>query len=420
MGNHVFSDMVAPRITKLTINKVQLLGVFSKQFERDLTSGSKPMGDTERIKKPHRSLIRDGFAYVGQSIDRRYTTIVADQKFGTDLDWDSIEKAVEMERSAEELEENIFDPAAQQLSQEWDLRAGRFVKNNTNHVVGALGTTPTTLLTFTGARSRIIGAGGWETATRKGVFVTPDMMGTLIATNNNILALFNPKSDVEDAFREGFIGRYAGAKWFESMSLPTHTTGVITTQATGTTISGAGQTGSTLNLAGTTGDTLKAGDKITIASVNEVNPMTRQTLQRLMVFTVVNDATFAASAATVTISPQLIASGPYQNVDSVPANAAIVLLSPGTTMVDGAAKSGLYGAMFTNEAFGFVGVPLPMPAKGTQEYTDQYTDPKTGMSFGTWRHAEFQGRTFSNRIDTWGGFGNLQGENSSCLIASLN
>lgn len=419
MGNHVFSDIVAPRITRLTVNKLGVLSIFDTRFKNDLNKGQ-PMGDTERIKKPHRSNIRDGFNYVGQSIDRRFVTMTADQKFGADLDWDTIEKAVQMERSPEELEENIFEPRAAQMAQEWDLRAMRFVKNNTNHVVGALGTAITALSTMTSARTRLIECGGWESATKKAVFITPEIMGGLVATSNNILALFNPKADVEDAFREGYIGRYAGAKWFESMSCQRHTTGVITTQASGTTISGAGQTGTSLNLGGTTGNTLLQGDTITVASVNEVNPMTRQSLGRLLPQKIMASVTFASSLATVTVFPGIIPTGPYQNCDSVPADAAIVLIQPGTTMVDATAKSGLLGAEFTNEAFGFCAVDLPMPAKGTEEYSDKYTDPDTGMTMGIWNTSRFDGRSFSSRLDTWGGFVNLQGDTSSCLIASLN
>lgn len=417
MGSHVFNDMVAPRITSLTVNKSGIIKTMSTQYERDLTSGSQPQGDTERIKRPNMATVTDGFAYSGAAIDRRYVTLVADQKFHVPLDWDTVEKAVMMERSAEELEENLFMPMAEKASSEWELRGGRFIKLHTNNVTGALGTKPTTLATYTAARTRLIENGGWESSIRRSLFLSPDAMGTILAGGNNVLALFNPVKTVETAFTQGSIRQYGDALWYESMNLPSHTTGIITTQTTGTTVSGGGQSGTSINLAGTTGDTLKAGDILTFANVNQVNPMTKQSTGRLYNAKVAQDLTFAASAGTVTLeAPGLVISGPYQNVDAGPIDTAIALLMPGTTMTDGTAKTGTFGFEFTNEAFGFTGIKLPMPAKGTEEYLDQYTDPKTGMSFGIWRTSRFADRSFSTRLDTWGGFVATMADSSAILI----
>ncbi len=421
-GNHVVADMVAARIVSLTVNKLGIASNMSRKFEREFQSGT-PFGDTLRIKKPFRSTIRDGFTYQGQSIDRRYTTLVADQKFGADLDYDTIEKAVLMERSQEDLDKNIFDPIAAQIAQEIDSRAARHIYLNTPNVVGALGTTPTSLATYTAARTRIKELGGWETAGRIVCAVTPEMMGTIVASSSspNLLSLFQPSDTVAKAFKKGYIGEYADLSWIESMSLYRHTTGVITTQATGTTVSGGGQSGSTLNLAGTSTDTLKAGDIITIASRYGVNSMTRRSLNRLAQFKIMADATFASSAATVQIYPSITLPGSaYQNVDSNPAASDIVLLMPGTTMVDGTAKSGIFGAVFTDEAFAMVGIDLPMPTRGSQDFIGKYTDPDSGISVGIWREAQFGDRSWRTRYDVWLGFAPLLADVGSVLIASSN
>ena len=418
-GNHVYLDMVAPRITSLAVNNLGITSIFNKAFEVNF-QGDKPIGDTLRVKTPHRATIRDGLSYAGQSIDRRFQNITADQIFGADLDWDTLEKALEMERSPEELDENLFSPVSAQIAQEIDSRAALFMYKNTNNITGQLGTTPTALSSYTGVRTRIKEQGGWETARRVGMMVTPDMMGTIISGSSspNLLSLF--VKDVDKAFRKGYIGEYADMSWFESMSLYRHTTGVITTQASGTTISGGSQTGTSINLAGTNGDTLKAGDTITIANVLAVNPMTRRSTNRLKHFKIMADATFAASAATVTIFPGIVATGPYQNVDSVPANAAIVLLTPGTTMVDGTAKSGLFGCGLTNEAFALVGIDLPLPKRSAEEWVDSYMDKKSGIGIACWRWAEGRTREWHTRWDVMLGFGSQMADQSACLLGSNN
>lgn len=418
-GNHVYIDMASARVVSLAVNQLGIASIFGKQYESDFNDG-RPIGDTLRVKLPHRSNIREGLAYQGQSIDRRYVNVVADQIFGADLDYDTIEKAIQMERTPEELDANLFRPVGQQIAQEIDSRAALYAYKNTNNITGQLGTTPTTLSVYTGARTRIKENGGWETASRVGAFITPEMMGTIVAGSSSpaLLSLF--VKDVDKAFRKGYIGEYGDMTWFESMSLYRHTTGVITTQATGTTVSGGGQTGTTLNLGGSTGDTILAGDTITIANVFNVNPLTRRSTNRLKHFKVMTGCTFAASLGTVTIFPGIVPAGPYQNVDSVPATAAIVLLTPGTTMTDATAKSGLFGAVLTNESYALVGIDLPMPKASSQEWTDSYRDEKTGIGISCWRFAEGRSRTWSTRWDVMLGFGPLFNDNSACLIGSLN
>lgn len=407
-------------MVRLTVNKLGVTQYFNRAGERDFEKEF-PVGDTVRAKYPQRYNIREGFDYVGQNIDRKYTTITADQKFGVDLNWDTIEKALEMERTQADIEDNLLDPAASQVAQEIDSRACRHVYLNTPNVVGALGTNPTALLTFSQARSRIKEMGGWEGARRRITVITPAMMDAIIASSNNVLALFNPDAVVGRAFKEGVIGRYAETDWYTSMSLYRHTTGVITTQATGTTMSGASQSGNSLTLAGTSTDTLKAGDIVTIANVNAVNAMTRRSIGGLRGFKILADAVFAASAATVSVYPSIVGPGsPYQNVDALNAAAAIVLLMPGTSMVDQTAKTGVFGFTMTSDAFGLVNIDLPMPKEGEGARGSKYTDPETGITIGLMSAIDFDRRSWKNRWDCWLGFGNFLADSCSVLIGGSN
>jgi len=110
-----------------------------------------------------------------------------------------------------------------------------------------------------------------------------------------------------------------------------------------------------------TADILLAGDVITLAGVNAVNPVpgegAKQDLGYLQQFTVTADAAAGATTgpATLTISPPIITSGPYQTVTAAPADdAAIVVLGTG-----GTPYSQHLG--FHRNAFALVTVPLVMP-----------------------------------------------------------
>lgn len=418
-GNHVFTDAVAPEVVRLLTNKLVHTQFFSRKNERDFNEGQ-PIGDTLRVKLPYRGIIRNGFGYVGANVDRRYTTIVADQMFGIDVDWDTIEKAVQMERSMEDISENILDPLTAQLAQECDSRAAQFVHNNTPNMVGALGTTPTVMSTYNATRTRLKELGGWDGSKRRGMIVSPQMMETVVAGSPNVIGLFNPRDTVAKAFKEGYIGEYGGYEWYESMSLYQQVSGVWANQS-GNTVTGAGQAGSSILIACTTGDTFNVGDHITFGSVNAINPMTRRTNNRLKQFTITAATVGVGSAATLQISPAIVGPGsPYQNVDALPGNGAVLTLMPGTSMSNATAKTGLFGQAITNEAFALVGIDLPMPKSSAFDVVSSYTDPDTNITVGIIRVFDFDARKWKTRMDIWIGFGALLADNSACLIGSLN
>lgn len=74
-----------------------------------------------------------------------------------------------------------------------------------------------------------------------------------------------------------------------------------------------------LNVTGANIANIKAGDTFTIAGVNAVHQIDKSDTGQLMTFRVVS---VAGSGANLTITPAIIATGPYQNVTAAPADAA--------------------------------------------------------------------------------------------------
>lgn len=147
---------------------------------------------------------------------------------------------------------------------------------------------------------------------------------------------------VKTALEQNRIGRYANFENYECVNVPTHTVGV----ATGTPLVNGGSQNVTYATAkdawsqslitdGWTNSTtgiLKAGDVITIAGVNSVNPVSKTSTGRLQTFTVLADANSGATTgpATITISPPIITSGAYQTVTAAPADNAAITVKTGT------------------------------------------------------------------------------------------
>lgn len=375
---------------------------YNKEFDREFA-----VGETVRVKLPQRFTIRDGLGYTPQALNRIYTTVSCDQIFGIDFEWDSAEKALRMERGQEIIKREYIDPAMAQIAQEIDSRAALWAYQNTNNIVGILGTNPTDTSNSGTARQRLI-----ENACPPGdkrAIMSPGAMTSIV---NGGLTLFNDREQISKAFKEGYYGRARGFDWFESMSLYAHTAG---TWAGAVTVNLAGQSGSSLNVNCTTGDTFNQGDVFNIALVNNVNPKTRRSTGSLKQFVVTAATVGVANAATLQIQPPIIGPGSqYQNVDALPGNTAALTLFPGTASPNG--KSGVNGLAIHRDAFALVGVKLELPK--AVELSSQTRDPKTGISVRFVRMFDPIQSKMVNRFDVLLGFGNLYNDN--CAVRMLS
>lgn len=423
-GTQVFTDKVAANTVRLAVNKLGVTRVLSRSHERTFNEGE-PIGDTLRVRLANRGTIRDGFNYVGESMNRQYATVVADQKFGIDVEADIVEKAIQMERSSGFFPPDVLNSLSSQMAQEIDTRCARFVVRNTPMTTGAIGTTPTSLQTWSNAQTRIEEKGGFTGQKRAGMFMSPQDQETMVAGTPNVLALFNndSKSDPTRPFRKGFIADYAGWGLEKSMSMPSHVTGIVADLTLLTVVS---IDGNTLTVNCTTGDTFKINDRVSVANVGDINPMTRASLSRDKQGVITQDATAVGTTVALTVSwgsgstSGLIGPGsPYQNCTALPVAGALVTFNPGTTMVNATAKTGKFAAAFTDEAFGLVNVKIPGPDRGTFEAAGTYTDPDTGIGMQFLGRYDFETLSWQYRMDTWLGFGSFMADTSSIVIASL-
>lgn len=378
---------------------------YNKEFTRDFA-----VGETVRVPRPFQPTIRNGLGYNPQAVSRIYTTVSVDQIFGIDLEWDDVQKALEVTRPDAQLRDQVLDPCMSYLAQEIDSRFTQYAYQHANNVVGVLGTDPTTTQITMQARQRLIELACPPTQ-NKGFIIPPSVNTSL---QPSIQSLFQPDDEVSRLFKEGSLGRLSGFKWYESMSLYTHTAGTWQNAVTVNTAPSSGD--STLIVNCTSGDTFKKGDKFGIASTYAVNPMTRRTTTTATTkqFTVLEDVTASASTATLTISPAIYGPGsPYQNVSALPAPNAALTLFPGTASPNG--KSGKIGLALHPDAFALVGVKLETPK--AVEMASQTRDPETGISVRFVKAWDPVQSKMIHRFDVLMGFGSLYSDNCAVAIA---
>lgn len=406
-NNFLDTNWVSMRILWFLQNALEVASCFNTEWESEFGKNF-PVGSSVQVKLPQRWLVTNGLGYQPQGIARLATTINLDQVFGIHFEWDSYERLVKMERSQEELEENYLFPAARQLAQEVDSRAALFAYQNASNVVGALGTDATALDIFAQAERRL-----YEKACPKGIrhlCLSPSLMYSYVKTN---VTQFNPAPEISRMFRTGVIGTAAGWEWYRSNSLYQHTIGTAATG--GVTVTGANQSGNSLSITGTNGQTFKQGDKFSIANVNGVNPTTRRAgTMGAQNFTVLQDLTLTGGTDTLQIAPAIYGPGSqYQNVDSLPANAAALTIWPGTAAPSG--KSGTVSLGMSKFAFAMSGGKLEVPK--AVERAEQTEDPDTGMAVRFVRAWDQRESKMTNRFDMCLGFGNLYQDNGAIAVA---
>jgi hypothetical protein len=376
---------------------------YSKEFELRY-----PVGDSIKVPMPGVHSIRNGLEYNPPANAERFATVSIGEPFGYDLpEIDSLEAALSSPRSRSAFEKKYIEPAMAKLATEIDSRCALYAYQHAAGVVGSLGTNPTSLDGTTGAAKQYMDELAAPDEDRL-LLIPSKAMRALKAAN---VALFNPAAEISREFKEGSIGRADGFDLFPAQSLYQHTAG---TWAGAVTLAAAAANGATtLSLTCTTGDTFKAGDKISIALVYSVHPVTKRKFGTdLKTFAITADATGVSSAATVSISPAIYYEGPFQNVNAQPAASAALTSWPGTSSPSGAV--GMVGLALPKNAFALVGLKL-------EEFTNMEVcktmrDPDSGISIRFMADGDARSSKRIRRFDLAIGFGELY--NDTALVVA--
>jgi len=326
-------------ITYEAITQFKNLSVLANKVDRQHDKEFKKIGNTVNVRKPvmytsvsnnldiSSALLDTEEASVALTLDQTRTVPLA-------FDQDDLTLNVE------EFSERYIRPAVIELVQQVELSiAGLYTQ--IYNFIGTPGTTPSTLQHVADVKAQLT-----RNATpfdmRHAVYEAT-AGGTIAAAIPYTAGTSVPDSFSGQSLREATVGRFAGFDIHESEAITRHTNGTHTTGSTPLVNDGApaadsyptgtGQAWTTTVVTnGWAASTavLKAGDIITIAGVNSVNPKTYQDTGLLQRFTVINDVTSVGAAATLTISPPLITSGPYQTVTAIYADNAAITVKTGT------------------------------------------------------------------------------------------
>jgi hypothetical protein len=356
-------------VTKIAVKEFLNQLVMGQKVDRQLDSQFQKVGASIQVRRPVMFESSSGAALgTATDIEERAATVTLDRREKVHFEIDS----QAMTLNVEDMTEKYIRPAMEELAQKVETAIAN-IYTNIGNFTGTPGTTPTAFLTVASTGGVLSKLG--VAMSDRCLFVTADAS---IALSDGLKGVF-PESIARKAIEEATVGRYGRFDIFESNSLATHTVGAYggtplvngASQSVTYAVGGDTNTQSLITDGWTNSvtDVLLAGDVITIAGVNSVNRRTRVNTGSLQTFTVISNVTSGASTgpATLTISPAMIISGPYQTVTAAPANNAAITVKTGTA---GASYPQNLG--FHKNAITLAMAPLDLPEDGASASRESF------------------------------------------------
>ena len=358
-------------------------------------AGGYSPGDTIFVNKPARFIVgtnRDITSSI-QDINEEKVPLVLNTIFshGVALTSNEIATDMAMKSFSKRVLEPVVSSMAQKIESSWIQAATQSVSN----IVGTPGSTIFNTLTMMQAKQRMN-----ELVVPSGplfAFLTPSAETSAVDARKG---LFQSSEEIAKQYRNGYMGTSEGFNYMSNNLLYTHTTGTGTqTNGSVTTTAALTNGATTIAVTGLTGtNTITAGTVFTVAGAFAVHPITKATLPFLQPFVVTANATAAAGAATLSVSPTIYSSTGVglQNVSALPSSSAAVVFLTGTA----SSTSYQQSLAFKREAFRFATVPLMLPP-GVAE---AYQETVNGITIRVTSDYDIKTDQYIMRTDFLGGF----------------
>jgi hypothetical protein len=407
---HITSTIITNEVLRIAHNASAFLGNVNTDFKESWSGEYKP-GTTLKARAPVQFTHRDGETASVQDITERSVDVTLEPLLGLDFAVNSTDLTTSIGSNGKvepTFKERYLKPAGLKLAALLDYRIGLKMKNGFHQMVGTPGTPPATFADLLQAGVPLDRMSVPRDGMRMAA-IEPGANATIVA---GLSGLFNSQGVLSEQYKTGVIKTGAGLDLAMSQNVPTHTVGPLGGTPA---INGANQglinAGATDNpYAATTslvtdGWTaaaalrLNQGDTFTIANVFSVNPETKQSTGVLQSFLVTAATSSDGSGnATIVISPAIIAGGAYQNVNSRPADNALLTITSGA-----ANTSYTQNLVWHKDAFTFVSPKQELPG-GMDMATQASLADEGGVSLRFVRGYDITNNRFISRFDIlWGG-----------------
>jgi hypothetical protein len=344
-------DVIAKEALRILDNELVMAKLVHRGHESDFGNAMNgyEAGDAISIPRPTDFTVRDGAVASNQDVVEGKVTLTVDKQKGIDFGFTSKELTLDIG----ELSERVIKPAMVQLANQVDLDVMNLYKQVPNWT-GTAGQTINSFADF---------AKGPELLDQ---YAVPQEGRAAVLSPGDHWALLGSQTAlyIQDAargaYRQGSLGMIGGVDTYMSQNVPAHVVGADVTSVTvnqaltTSTVTYASVKDTMEQTITIAGGTLNAGDVITIADVNAVNPVTKADLGFAKQFTVVS-----YSANSLVISPAMIWTGAFKNVAVT--SSVTDLTGKTITAIGTAAASYRQNMVFHKNAFALAMVPMVVP-----------------------------------------------------------
>lgn len=341
-------DMLTNEALDKFSNALQMGDVADRQYEDYYQKSGAKIGDTLRVREPVRMAAASGRALQVNNIQEKSRSItVADQRH---VAWPF--NSADMALTLDEYSERYIQPATAELGSIVDLQGHAAALAGVYNHVGTPGTDPNSSLTWLQAKAKL----NSYSVPKDGSLIALMNENAEISTVEALKGLFQNQRKIADQFDTGEMGPALGMDFRMTQNAPKYVAGTATALGT---LSATATSGTTIAVTGGTANgTIKAGLVFDVADCFQFNLVTRIATGNLQQFLVTANVTLDGSGAgSLTVLPEIITSGNYQNMTTAGAvSGKAATIRSGTTS----------GATYTRnwvlhkKAIALVSADLPM------------------------------------------------------------
>lgn len=368
--------VVAKTALAILDNELNIVKTMHRAYEDEFSNSVNgyKIGDTVSIRRPADFTIRTGATLSAQDVIEGKVDLTIDQQIGVDFQFASTDLTLKIS----DLSERVMKPAMSTIINYMSSDLLSTMYTSVYNWVGAPGNDIAKFAHLTPAFQRLD-----EMAVpneRRHAVLSPQDFWGLVGGQSGIYV----QDIARDAIRKGALGDIGGADTRMNQMVPSHTVG----PGGGTPLVNGASQNVTYDTAKNTwtqslitdgwtaaaASRVKKGDVFTLyaagssgAKVKMVNPKTKQATNVDQQFVCTADGSSDGSGnLTLTISPPIITSGPYQTVNVAPAdNAGLVFVGTASTPY----KQNL---VYHQNAMALAVVPMEMPAAAYGGHRETY------------------------------------------------
>lgn len=394
--------MITKEALRILENNLVFAKGVNRQYDDKFAVKGAKIGNNIDVRKPPRYIGTETVALTTEDTVDTVLPVTLNKRFQVAVTFTSQELTLDIN----DFSDKILKSAVATIANKIDRDGLTYAYQRTYNAVGTPGTTPSALRTYLLAGAKL-DENGCPRDGKRSVVINPDAQVEIV---DALKGLFQSSTQVKNQYERGVMGTASGFDWAMDQNIVTHTVGPLG----GTPLVNGAQAGLTTGWAATgslitdgwtaaAASRLKKGDVFTIAGVYMVNPQSRQSTGKLQQFTVTADVSSDGSGnLTLTMAPQIISAGQFQNVTNAAAdNAAITVLGAASTLSP-------QNLAYHENAFTVATADLELPSG--VDFAARAADKAAGFSVRMVRAYDINTDAFPCRLDVLYGWAELYPE----------